>query len=109
MMDRRPSPCLRCTRVPDPENCENKQCGQWKAWFLERWEQLRRDQRLRRELCKPVEVGVVIGGRHYAAPHEVRSYLAKDPCQQCLLPKALCTTACPERRAWEAHRREVFL
>lgn len=32
-----PSPCERCTRIADPENCENKNCKDWKAWFLRRW------------------------------------------------------------------------
>ena len=31
------SPCVGCTRVACPENCENKLCKDWKAWFLGRW------------------------------------------------------------------------
>ena len=31
------SPCLGCTRVSDPGDCENKTCKAWKAWFLRRW------------------------------------------------------------------------
>ena len=34
---RNPSPCLTCTRVPNPRNCENKQCKLWQRWFLARW------------------------------------------------------------------------
>ena len=30
-------PCKGCTRVKDPENCENKRCQAWQEWFLERW------------------------------------------------------------------------
>ncbi len=32
-----PSPCEGCTRVNDPNACENKQCKAWKTWFLRRW------------------------------------------------------------------------
>ena len=31
------SPCKGCTRVANPEGCENKYCKEWKAWFLHRW------------------------------------------------------------------------
>ena len=34
------SPCLTCTRVKDPANCENKNCQAWKAWFLKKWNEL---------------------------------------------------------------------
>lgn len=34
------SPCLTCTKVTDPKNCENKQCRLWSKWFMERWEQI---------------------------------------------------------------------
>ena len=36
-MDQKTSPCRRCTRVTDPDNCENKRCGIWQRWFLGRW------------------------------------------------------------------------
>lgn len=32
-----PSPCESCSRVLDPDGCENKNCKFWKAWFLRRW------------------------------------------------------------------------
>ena len=32
-----PSPCESCTRIYDPDACENKNCKDWKAWFLRRW------------------------------------------------------------------------
>ena len=35
------SPCLACTRVRDPKNCENKLCREWQAWFIDRWEAMR--------------------------------------------------------------------
>ena len=31
------SPCETCTRVQDPKGCENKNCGDWRMWFLRRW------------------------------------------------------------------------
>lgn len=31
------SPCKGCTRVLNPDGCENKYCKEWKAWFLHRW------------------------------------------------------------------------
>ena len=31
------SPCVGCTRVANPQACENKQCKLWKSWFLRRW------------------------------------------------------------------------
>lgn len=34
-------PCKSCTRVKDPENCENKSCKDWQQWFLDRWETMR--------------------------------------------------------------------
>lgn len=47
MIDKQvPSPCLTCTRVRDPKNCENKSCMDWRAWFLERWETVRRNIRM---------------------------------------------------------------
>ncbi len=31
------SPCLKCNRVKDPKNCENKNCNPWRNWFLKSW------------------------------------------------------------------------
>lgn len=31
------SPCDSCTRVCNPDGCENKHCKVWKSWFLRRW------------------------------------------------------------------------
>jgi hypothetical protein len=35
------SPCLTCTKVQDPKNCENKSCSEWRKWFIQAWERLR--------------------------------------------------------------------
>ncbi len=105
-MNRRISPCMLCTRVKDPAGCENKNCKVWQVWFIERWEQLRCD--VRAAMDAPVEpVGVVVGGRHYAAPHQTRAYLQKDPCQGCACPKALCLAPCNLKRGWEQAREIV--
>ena len=37
MNGRSKSPCLSCTRVANPLDCENKQCKLWQKWFLARW------------------------------------------------------------------------
>lgn len=107
--EKNPSPCLRCTRVADPRNCENKNCQLWRKWFLHRWAQIHNYPRQKMEQVKLEPVGVVLGGKHYAAPHQVQQYLSKDPCQDCLCPKDLCSTPCGVRRAWENAKREVFL
>lgn len=30
------SPCRTCTRVKDPYNCGNRNCADWKQWYLAR-------------------------------------------------------------------------
>ena len=35
------NPCLTCTKVQDPKNCENKSCKEWREWFIQAWEKLR--------------------------------------------------------------------
>jgi hypothetical protein len=35
-------PCKTCTRVKYPKSCENKKCWEWKQWFIDRWDDLRR-------------------------------------------------------------------
>ena len=42
MMDQMQYPCEGCCRVPDPAACNNKECSPWRCWFLQRWEQTRR-------------------------------------------------------------------
>ncbi len=95
-----PSPCLICTRVKDPENCENKHCKVWRAWFLRRWSLIHRFPREAMEQAELKPVGVNVGGRVYAAPHQIEAYQKKDPCDSCLCPKDLCSSPCPMRRQW---------
>lgn len=97
-------PCLRCTRVRDPLECDNKNCRPWRQWFTERWDQLRREPRLRREAMERQPEGMVIGGQRYALPHRVHSYLDHDPCEGCLCPRDLCVIPCRIKRDWVTAR-----
>lgn len=101
------SPCQMCTRVADPENCENKCCTLWRNWFLSRWAILHAYPRHLME--KPPEMaGSCIGGVRYAMPHQVRDYLEKDPCQGCRCGADLCRTPCRARQNWAKTRSEVL-
>lgn len=106
---KQPSPCLCCQRVADPRNCDNKNCVQWRQWFLARWELIRRYPRQHMEDAVLKPVGVPVGGRHYAAPHQVKTYLQTDPCQACICPRDLCSTPCRVRRAWEETKGATYL
>lgn len=103
------SPCLTCTRVANPRNCENKNCKPWQAWFLARWEAIRENYRARMAQSKTEPVGITVSGRHYAAPHQVTSYLQNDPCDSCLCSKELCRLPCPGKIAWNKARKDVLL
>lgn len=102
------SPCLTCTRVRDPRECENKNCRVWRQWFLERWEQIHSYPR-RQQQVQPQPVGVNVGGQTYAAPNQIENYLQKDPCEGCLCPRDLCAEPCRVKRAWNEARNEVLL
>lgn len=104
-----PSPCLTCTRVADPRACDDKSCIPWQKWFLDRWKLIQAFPRKQMDQTKPEPVGVVIGGQHYAAPHQVDAYLQKDPCSDCLCGKEFCRVPCRVKRAWNGARNEVFL
>ena len=101
------SPCLQCTRVRDPKNCENKLCKDWQAWFIDRWESMRDFVRSEMEQAPTQEVGIPLGGRIYAHPHRVREYMQQDPCQRCLCPKDRCEVPCPSKEAWLKMQRKV--
>lgn len=108
-MMKRSSPCLRCSRVADPATCEDKSCQLWRQWFIERWDALRHQPKEAMEMVQTEPVGVCIGGRRYAAPHETERYLYQDPCESCLCPRELCGTPCRIRRDWDRSRKEVLL
>lgn len=95
------SPCLVCTRVQNPGNCENKNCKAWQKWFLGRWAAIRAYPRVMMDCAKREPVGVVISGRHYAAPHQVVDFRNDDPCKRCLSPKDLCGEPCRQKLSWE--------
>ncbi len=103
------SPCLRCIKVADPRNCENKNCKTWQAWFLGRWELIRQYPRQEMDRTPLKPAGVAIGGSRYCHPAQVKTYLTKDPCESCRCPKDLCTTPCRIRRTWEEARGDVLL
>ena len=105
-MKKNVSPCLRCVRVSDPENCTDKSCRAWQNWFLEAWERVRAIPRQQMDSPRQ-KVGVPLGGRHYAAPHQVDAYIKNDPCQGCMSPRQLCTAPCRSRKAWEKTVAEV--
>ncbi len=93
------SPCVFCTRVRNPEDCENKNCPQWRAWFLAKWALLhsypRRLMDAPRTTC-----GLQIGGQRYAHPVQVQDYRHRDPCQTCRCGADLCRTPCRARQNW---------
>lgn len=92
-------PCLTCSRVPSPMNCDDKTCRAWRRWFVERWETMRQQPRLLRNL-QPEHEGMGIGGRRYALPHRIHTYLESDPCAGCLCPRDLCVVPCRVKRNW---------
>ena len=94
------SPCLQCSRVKSPANCENKLCKDWQFWFIDRWEAMRKNIRVEMESAPVREIGVPLDGLLYSSPHRVREYLRVDPCQRCLCPKEHCHHPCPAKEAW---------
>ena len=103
------SPCMCCTRVADPRQCDDKSCAVWRKWFIGRWDSLRAQPRLQKEKIKTEPEGVCIGGTYYAAPHRVDSYLRTDPCDSCLCPRDTCLLLYRVKRAWNQARQDVFL
>lgn len=105
----RTSPCLCCTRVKDPANCNNKNCIQWQIWFAESWEAARRQLRANMDKGSEPPKGVVIGGRSYIPPNQLHYYLEHDPCQGCPFRQTLCKEHCRTRLSWQAAREEIGL
>lgn len=101
------SPCLYCSRVPNPGLCDNKKCRPWQQWFSQRWESTRK-QFCASMACAQVEpAGVELGGNYYVQPERLREYLGTPPCTRCRLPGELCEAACPVLHAW-MERKEQF-
>ena len=101
----RPSPCETCTSVVVPRRCDNKECPVWRAWWLERWEQIRSCVRARLNM-PPVE-DPAKDKFQYDTPEHVRRYLKEKPCEKCQVPKDLCHGACRSLRRWEEFRKEI--
>lgn len=103
------SPCLKCTRVKNPRDCEEKNCKAWRSWFIETWNAQRMQFRLAREHLALEKEGENIGGTRYALPHRVHSYLENDPCKGCMSPRDLCRVPCKVKRSWSKAREDVYL
>ena len=103
------SPCMRCERVADPAQCENKDCQVWRKWFTGQWDEMRLQTRLSMERLETRPEGVNIGGTYYAPPHRVKRYLENDPCEGCLCPRELCVLPCKLKRQWKQAREGVML
>lgn len=102
------SPCMRCERVKDPRECTDKDCVQWRRYFLQSWEGMRREVREQARALPTAPEGVNIGGTHYAPPHRVKGYLQTDPCKGCVCPQGLCLLPCARKRRWQNARAEVY-
>lgn len=37
------NPCPTCALVKHWQTCENKACYEWRQWYIERWETMRRN------------------------------------------------------------------
>lgn len=108
-MRKESSPCLTCTRVKNPGDCENKNCRVWRAWFTASWDRARMHPRLQMEKDRSGLEGVSICGTTYILPDRVREYLQNSPCKTCPMPMELCTSPCPAYRTWQETRKEVSL
>ena len=101
------SPCVNCCRVKDPQNCENKLCKDWQAWFIQRWEDMRRQLCVDAQQAPVREVGVPLGGNNYTPPHRVREFLKHSPCRSCIYPTDQCHSPCKTKLAWDDMQRKV--
>ena len=102
------NPCLTCTRVKKPQDCENKNCKVWQKWFLQRWELIRGFPRQAMEQGPLKQAGVPLGGHIYCHPSQTRAYLQHDPCSSCHCPRELCTGPCRIRRAWDEAKGDLL-
>ena len=100
-----PAPCRGCTRVKIPSACDNKDCKLWQMWFTRRWEKVRAYPR--QQMDKTVPMGVLIGGRWYLPPDQMRQYIKNDPCESCKCPKELCQSPCRVKQVWLDVTKEV--
>ena len=100
------SPCLTCTRVRNPGNCENKTCKEWRAWFIDRWETMRKNVRKSVDHTPIKEYGLPLGGHRYAPPHQLQTFMQTDPCETCYCPTDVCTTPCQLKLVWQQRKEK---
>ena len=103
------SPCFTCTRVQNPQHCENKTCKEWQTWFIDRWEAMRANVQQQMKNAPLEYIGIPLGGQRYISPHRVREYRREDPCGRCMSAKDLCHSPCPAKEAWLQLQSEVTL
>ena len=99
------SPCETCIRVRDPQACENKNCKDWQAWFLDRWETMRQTVRHQIQNAPVTETGIPLGGRFYVQPNRIQTYLKENPCLRWQCPKALCQETCRAKQIWNMRQK----
>ena len=102
------NPCMRCTKVDNPAQCDDKDCRLWQQWFIERWNRMRVIPRLEIENRPKQQEGICIGGKYYALPHRIDSYINTDPCDSCLCPRDMCVIPCRVKRDWQNARESIF-
>ncbi len=70
------SPCLTCISVERPGECVNKNCGDWRKWFMQRWNEMRTAplQKLKAldHTTLSTDDYIVVGGHKYYHPDTVR-------------------------------------
>lgn len=100
-------PCRTCQRVRDPKNCENKLCKEWQAWFVDRWESMRRYvQQAEQGKCVQGET-ISVGGERYHHPDRARRFLEENPCMQCQRRNGLCLSPCKVRKTWDSEKEKL--
>ena len=101
------SPCLACTRVRDPKNCENKLCREWQAWFIDRWEAMRTSI-MHADCGNSIHADTVsVGGTKYYHPDQVRRSMETNPCLRCIRSKGLCAGPCQVKRTWNEEKEKM--
>ena len=101
------SPCLTCTRVKDPRNCENKLCKDWQNWFVERWDAMRASIYAGTVPLAVDRNAITVGGYQYSHPDHVRQFLRYKPCLTCNCPEDLCKEPCTLLVVWEAMKEKA--
>ena len=103
----RERPCLECTRVVNPANCENKQCKEWQNWFIARWDAMRASLYASAAPLTVERDAITVGGYKYSHPDYVRKFLKDKPCLTCNCPADLCKEPCTLLVVWEAMKEKA--